>query len=96
MMLGTVRIGEHEFDYIDWDYESDVLYLAKGGPRAVPGLHASPEGHHLRIDENGELQGVTLVAPRDILQHKGHVLVSMPDGTPIGNAEVAQLVLSAA
>lgn len=96
MTPDTVRIGEHEFDYIDWDDESDVLYLAKGGPRRVPGLHASPEGHHLRIDEDGDLQGVTLVGPRDILRHDGRVPVSMPDGTPIGDAEVAQLVLSAA
>lgn len=96
MMPETVWIGEHEFDYVDWDHESDVLYLAKGAPQRVPSLHASPEGHHLRIDERGDLQGVTLVGPRDILRRGGHVEVSMPDGTPIGDAEVAQLVLSAA
>jgi hypothetical protein len=96
MTLRTVRIGDHKFDYVDWDYQSDVLYLAKGGPRRVPGLHASPEGHHLRIDEDGQLPGVTLVGPRDIVHREGRVPVSMPDGTAIGDADVTPLVLSAA
>lgn len=92
----TVRIGPHEFDYVDWDEESDVLYLAKGKPQAVPGLHASPEGHHLRMEANGELQAVTLVGPRGIFEQEGRVLVSLPDGTPLGEADVANLVLSPA
>lgn len=93
-MTNPVRIGDHEFDYVDWDEDGDILYLAKGSPRAVPHLHASPEGHHLRLDESGELQAVTLVGPRGILQYEGRAPVSMPDGTRIGDAEVAELVLS--
>ena len=95
-MTKPVRIGDHEFDYVEWDEEGDVLYLAKGGPQPVPGLHASPEGHHLRIDETGSLQAITLVGPRDILEHDGRAPVSMPDGTPIGDADIAELVLSPA
>ncbi len=95
-MDASVTIGPHVFDHVDWDESSDVLYLSKGGPRVVPGLYASPEGHHLRIDESGDLQGVTLVGPRGILEDQGAVLVSMPDGTRIGHAEIADTVTSVA
>lgn len=91
-MTSTVHIAEHEFDYVDWDEESDVLYLSKGAPREVAQLHASPEGHHLRIDDNGDLQAVTLVGVRGILAHQGRAPVSMPDGTLIGHADVARVV----
>lgn len=66
------------------------------GPREVPGLHVSPEGHHLCIDASGSLQGVTVVGALDILEHAGRVPVSMPHGRPIGEAEVAEVVLSSA
>jgi len=93
-VIATVHIGPHSFDYVDWDHESDVLYLAKGKPRVLPGLHASLEGHHLRLDAEGELQGVTLVGPRGIIEREGRVPVTLIDGTLVGEAQVADLVLS--
>jgi uncharacterized protein YuzE len=90
--MAATSIGDHEFDHVDWDEASDVLYLSKGVPRIAADLRASPEGHHLRLDEGGSLQGVTLVGARGLLTHEGSVPVSMPDGTYIGDAEIAEIV----
>ena len=50
----TVTIGSHEFDWVSYDEPGDVLYLSKGSPEEACDTMASPEGHAVRLDRNGE------------------------------------------
>lgn len=92
-----IAAGPHRFDNIDWDAQRDVLYMSKGEPRALPGdgLTSSPEGHHLGYDENKALVRVTLIGPRELLEREGRVLLRDEQGNPIGEADVAALMLGA-
>lgn len=75
--MNSVVIGEWIFDSVDYDAESDVLYLSVGEPRPGYG-DETPEGHILRFDEDDVLCGVTLVGIRGVLDKQGEVLVTMP------------------
>lgn len=60
-MAQMTRIGTHEFDRERYDREGDVLYLASGPDQPAATTFATPEGHAVRLDESGEVIGLTIV-----------------------------------
>jgi uncharacterized protein YuzE len=75
----TVKIGNHEFDWVSYDESGDVLYLSKGPPEEARDTMASPEGHAVRLDLAGEVIGLTLVNARWLLEKQGEITVTVPE-----------------
>lgn len=74
------KIGTHEFDRERYDPEGDVLYLNRG-PSQGEGTttFATPEGHAVRIDETGEVIGLTIVNAKWLLDRDGKLVVTIPE-----------------
>ena len=75
----TVRIGHLAFDHVNYDAESDVLYLHVGSPRRSEG-EETPEGHAVHFAPGTrEIVALTLVNPRWLLHRDGCVTVTVPE-----------------
>jgi uncharacterized protein YuzE len=75
-----IKIGDWEFDHVEYDAPADVLYLTMGEPRPSYGRD-TPEGHVQLFDqESGEFCGLTLISIAElIMQLRGDdVRVTMP------------------
>lgn len=73
-----VHIGPYEFDDVDYDAESDVLYLSAGAPRPATDSEETPEGHVVRYDDHDRIIGVTIVGVRELLRQDGAVSLTLP------------------
>ena len=73
-----VRMGSHQFDSVVYDAERDVLYLRQGAPRPARETLASPEGHAIRLNESGEVIGITVVNAKWLADRDGQITVSIP------------------
>ena len=61
-----------DFDTAHYDREADALYLSVGDPARAVDFDETPEGHALRYDKHGELNGVTIVGARRLVdEHRG-------------------------
>jgi uncharacterized protein YuzE len=85
----NVRIDELVFDRADYDADADVLYLARGKTDRASDAALTPEGHGLRYDEDGAVIGVTIINARSILEHEGHLTITLPHAVRIEAADVA-------
>lgn len=74
----SIRIADITFDRVDYDAEGDVLYLHHGDPSTAVDYDASPEGHALRFDEQGNLVGITIINARWLLDHEGEIALTIP------------------
>jgi len=74
----TVQIGNLTFDRVRYDADGDVLYLHRGDPSDAVNFDASPEGHALRFDGQGDLVGVTILNTRWLLDHDGAIALTLP------------------
>ena len=72
-------MGSHEFDSVVYDAERDVLYLRRGVPRPARETLASPEGHAVRLNESGEIIGITVVNAKWLAERDGRITVSIPE-----------------
>jgi uncharacterized protein YuzE len=76
----TVQLRSFVFDDIDYDEESDVLYLSIGPPQADEG-EETPEGHLLRFAPGTQrIVGLTMLNPRWLLERDGRLVVTLPAG----------------
>lgn len=75
----TVRIGHHEFDHVNYDEDADVLYLRRGPERNAASTFGTPEGHAVRLDDRGEVIGMTLVNARWLIERDGVLTVTVPE-----------------
>ena len=75
----TVKVGDIEFDRVDYDREGDVLYLHVGDPADAVDFDESPEGHHVRYGRDGQLVGITIVNARRLLEQDGKIVVTLPE-----------------
>lgn len=73
------RIGNHEFDRERYDTDGDVLYLSRGPERAAASTFATPEGHAVRLDEEGGVIGLTIVNAKWLLDRDGKLVVTIPE-----------------
>lgn len=76
----TVHIGPYEFDDVDYDAESDVLYLSIGEPQPAADSEETAEGHIVRYDACDRVIGVTIVGAGNLLAQDGTVALTCPTG----------------
>jgi uncharacterized protein YuzE len=76
-----VRLGHHEFDDVFYDADVDVLYLSRGKPVAAKETLPSPEGHAIRLNDAGEIIGITVVNAKWLAERDGQITVTIPEST---------------
>lgn len=81
----NVRIGDITFDRVDYDRDVDVLYLHVGDPSTAVDFDGTAEGHHVRFDKDGNLVGITLLHPKEILEHDGKITITIPERVEVGH-----------
>ena len=74
--------------------EPDKLEDSDGPQNAVE-FDASPEGHALRFDRNGQLIGVTIVRPRWLLEHEGEITITIPEQVHLDPAQLGDALAAA-
>jgi uncharacterized protein YuzE len=92
----SITIGNLTFDGVHYDADGDVLYLHRADPADAVDFDASPEGHALRFNADGELIGVTIVRPRWLLEHEGEIKITVPEQIHLTRAAVADALVAAA
>jgi uncharacterized protein YuzE len=73
----TIRLGHLEFDHVVYDEKADVLYLSVGEPAEAARQEATPEGHVVRYDEDGNVIGITLVNAKWLVERDGKIEVTV-------------------
>lgn len=77
-----VRLGDQEFDNIVYDADRDVLYLSRGKPAPAAETLPSLEGHAIRLNEAGEIIGITVISAKWWAERDGRVTVTLPEMAP--------------
>jgi uncharacterized protein YuzE len=90
-----VHIGPYEFDDVDYDVASDVLYLSLGTPQVAADSEETPEGHIVRYDEHDRVIGVTIVGARGLLDQAGTVAITLPRRSLTADARELAAALAA-
>lgn len=90
----SIRLGPHEFDDVVYDADGDVLYLHKGAPVPAAETVASPEGHAVRLDEAGEIIGITIVNAKWLAERDGGITISVPERIETTASELAPALVS--
>ena len=75
----TVCLGHHSFDDVLYDAEGDVLYMHKGKPVAASETLPSPEGHAIRLNDDGQIIGITIVNAKWLAERDGQITVTVPE-----------------
>ena len=86
----TVTIGPYRFDHVTYDADGDVLYLRRGESRAAADTLGTPEGHAVRLDEQGEVMGITIVNAKWLIQRDGKITLTVPSQIETSAAELAE------
>jgi uncharacterized protein YuzE len=76
----SITIGGIEFDHHSYDERGDVLYLSVGEPRVPAETDATPEGHAVDVDADGNVIGMVLVNVRYLLDRDGELKITWPEG----------------
>jgi uncharacterized protein YuzE len=93
--LLSVRVGDQEFEHVDYDRDADVLYLHVGAPRRAARTLATPEGHALRYDDSGMVIGVTLVNAHWLHDRDGYVsLEGAGEGAVVNEDDLTHVFLA--
>jgi uncharacterized protein YuzE len=74
----SVHVGPYEFDHASYDSDGDVLYLRRGERREAADTFGTPEGHAVRLDEQGEVIGITIVNAKWLLGREGRITITVP------------------
>jgi uncharacterized protein YuzE len=61
---------------------SVILYLSRGKPVPAAETLPSAEGHAIRLNEAGEIIGITVVSAKWWAERDGRVTVTIPDIAP--------------
>jgi uncharacterized protein YuzE len=85
----TVKIDDLLFDRVKYDAEDDVLYLGRGTSNVAADGAATPEGHALRYDIDGQVIGVTIVNAKWLLDRDGYLKITMPHEVRVQPGELA-------
>ena len=92
--MGTmaVKIGHLSFDNSTYHEQGDVLYLRVGERQAATDGEATPEGHALRFDADGNVIGLTIINARWLLERDGEILVTLPEQVHVASATLQPLM----
>lgn len=74
-----IKIAGIEFDNYSYDEEGDVLYLSVGEPRVPAETDATPEGHAVDFDADGNIIGMIIVSLRHLLEQEGELKLTLPE-----------------
>ena len=91
----SVHVGTYEFDHVSYDADGDVLYLRRGEKQAAADTFATPEGHAVRLDERGEVIGITIVNAKWLLDRDGGLSITVPSRMETDAGELAQALAAA-
>ncbi len=86
----TVHVGPYEFDHVSYDSDGDVLYLRRGERREAAETFSTPEGHAVRLDEDGEVIGITIVNAKWLVERDGKIAVTVPSLIETNADELAE------
>lgn len=89
-----IRLGAHEFDDVVYDAEGDVLYLHRGKPVPAAETLATPEGHAVRLDETGEIIGITIVNAKWLAERDGGITISTPEHIQTSASDLAPALVA--
>jgi uncharacterized protein YuzE len=73
----VVRVGPYEFDHVSYDDHGDVLYLGCRS-QTTANTFGTSEGHAVRLDEQGEVVGITIVNAKWLWERDGELKVTVP------------------
>lgn len=95
MATATVHVSAGSLE-LDGSYEpiGDVLYLsARGDDKQAP-AQETPEGHAVRLDEQGRITHLTAINAKWLLDRDGELVATLRDGRRlrIGREDVAGIV----
>ncbi len=91
----TVTIADTTFDRVSYDREVDVLYLHVGDPRTAVDFEGTPEGHHVRFDQEGKLVGITIVGAQRELERYGRITITIPERVEVASDALASALAPA-
>jgi uncharacterized protein YuzE len=91
----TVHVGPYEFDHVSYDNDGDVLYLRHGEQREAAETFSTPEGHAVRLDEDKEVIGITIVNAKWLVERDGTITVTVPSQIETNADELAQALATA-
>jgi uncharacterized protein YuzE len=91
----TVHVGPYEFDHVSYDNDGDVLYLRRGERQAAVDTFGTPEGHAVRLDEDGEVIGITIVNAKWLVERDGKITVTVPSLIETNADELAAALATA-
>lgn len=72
-----------------------MLYLRRGEQQAAADTFGTPEGHVLRLDEDGEVIGITIVNTKWLLERDGKVNVTVPSLIEANTDDLARTLAAA-
>lgn len=78
-MSSTIKVGNFEFDNFKYDEVGDVLYLSVGEPQVPAETDATPEGHAVDFDADGNVIGMIIVNLRSLIKRDGELIVTWPE-----------------
>ena len=93
--MATVHFGPYEFDRVVYDREGDVLYMGRNEGQAAADTLSTPEGHAVRLDESGEVVGITVVNAKWLVERDGKISLTVPSLIETNATDLAQALASA-
>jgi uncharacterized protein YuzE len=91
----TVHVGPYEFDHVSYDSAGDVLYLRQGERQAAADTFGTPEGHAVRLDDSGEVIGITIVNAKWLVERDGKITVTVPNLIETNADDLAEALATA-
>jgi hypothetical protein len=81
MAVATVHVSAADLE-LDGSYEpiGDVLYLSAAGDDKRAPAQETPEGHAVRLDEQGRITHLTAINAKWLLERDGEVIATLRDG----------------
>lgn len=76
----SITIDSIEFDNHEYDERGDVLYLSIGNRQIPAETDATPEGHAVDFDADGNVIGLVLVNVRWLMDRDGELRITWLDG----------------
>jgi uncharacterized protein YuzE len=93
----SVTIDDITFHRHVYDTRFDVLYLSAEGYYGPPhDAYASPEGHGVEWDEDGQIVGMILVNARWLYERDGELLITLADDRQLSATHLAKSLKAAA
>lgn len=96
MAITTIHVSAADL-HLDGSYEptSDVLYLSAPGDDKRAPAQETPEGHAVRLDDQGRVTHLTAVNAKWLLERDGELVATLRDGRQLrlGRDDIASTVV---